>query len=71
MSVKNLSKPVICPVCQASKKWGEMVKHVAYAGDHAHEQWRQTHGFPATIPFGTLREYEPSLRIAVVREFSQ
>jgi len=71
MPVKNLRKPSICPLCQQRKPWGDMVKHVAYAGDPAHEQWRISHGFPARVAFGSLRKHEPALRIAVVSEFLQ
>ena len=71
MPVKNLSKPITRPLYQTSKKWGEMVKHVAYTGDLAHEQWRKSHGFPAEITFGTLKKHEPSLRITIVGEFPQ
>ncbi len=69
--MKNLSKPFTCPICQQRKPWGHMVKHVAYAGDQKHEQWRLSHNFPATIIFGHLKRYEPSLRMAVVGEFDQ
>jgi hypothetical protein len=71
MPVKNLSKPLICPICQQRKPWGNMVKHVAYAGDPGHKQWRISHNFPDTITFGHLKKYEPSLRLAVVSEFLQ
>lgn len=71
MPAKNLSKPFECPLCQASRKWGEMVKHVAYSSDLAHQEWRTAHGFPAAIPFGSLKEHESRLRIAVVSEFAQ
>ncbi|MBA7582058.1 hypothetical protein ES708_23978 [subsurface metagenome] len=69
--MKNLSKPFTCPICQKSKPWGHMVKHVAYAGDPKHEQWRLSNDLPAIIPFGYLKRYEPSLRLAVVGEFDQ
>jgi hypothetical protein len=36
-----------------------MVKHVAYAGDSEHEQWRVSHSFPAEIAFTRLKEHEP------------
>lgn len=71
MSVKNLSKPLTCPICQQRKPWGDMVKHVAYAGDSRHKQWRMSHNFPAIITFGYLNRYEPGLRLAVVSEFPQ
>jgi hypothetical protein len=71
MPAKNLSKPVTCPVCQTSEKWGEMAKHVAYKGDLGHKQWRVAHRFPASIDFGTLKRYEPKLRFAIVKEFPQ
>lgn len=71
MPAKNLSKYFICPLCQQSKPWGDMVKHVAYDGDLEHEQWRISHGFPSRIALGTLKKYEPRLRIAVVKEFPQ
>jgi hypothetical protein len=67
----NLSKPFTCPICQQYKPWGDMVKHIAYAGDPEHRQWRIKHDFPADIPFGGLKKYEPQLRISVVSEFSQ
>lgn len=69
--VKNLSKHFTCPMCQQCKPWGDMVKHVAYVGDSEHKQWRVNNGFPATITFGSLKKYEPGLRIAVVKEFPQ
>jgi len=47
------------------------VKHVAYAGDSEHEQWRICHDFPARIAFGGLKKYELGLRIAVIGEFLQ
>lgn len=47
MPVKNLSKPFTCPICQQRKPWGDIVKHVAYAGDAKHKQWRMSHDFPA------------------------
>ena len=71
MRVKNLSKPFVCPLCHQRKPWGDMVKHVAYAGDLPHERWRISHGFPARVAFGHLGKHEPALRIAVVREFLQ
>jgi hypothetical protein len=71
MPAKNLSKPFTCPLCHQRKPWGDMVKHVAYAGDLEHERWRISHGFPARIAFGSLKKYEPGLRIAVVSEFPQ
>jgi hypothetical protein len=71
MPVKNLSKPFTCLICQQRKPWGDMVKHVGYAGDSEHEQWRINHGFPARIAFGSLKKHEPALRIAVVSEFPQ
>jgi hypothetical protein len=67
--VKNLSEPVTCPLCHVSKKWGEMVKHVAYKGDAQHERWRIGHRLSAVTAFGTLKRYEPLLRIAIVKEF--
>ena len=71
MSKKNLGRPFTCPMCNTQKPWGDMVKHVAYAGDPQHEQWRIVHDFPARIAFGNLSTYEPKLRIAVVSEFPQ
>ena len=71
MPKKNLSKPFSCPLCHETKSWGDIVKHIAYSGDLKHEQWRLGHGFPSTIPFGSLNEYEPRLRIAVVSDFPQ
>jgi hypothetical protein len=71
MPVKNLSKHFACPMCLKCKPWGDMVKHVAYASDLKHEQWRLSHGFPARIDFGGLKKYEPGLRITVVKEFPQ
>ena len=68
---KNLSKLFTCPLCGESKKWGEMVKHVAYKGDSAHERWRKAQGLPASIDFGSLKKYEPIIRIGVIREFPQ
>ena len=67
----NLSKHFICTICDQTGPWGDLVKHVAYAGDTEHEQWRISHGFPAKIAFGTVNKYEPMLRIAVVSEFHQ
>lgn len=71
MPVKNRSKPFTCPICQTSKKWGEMVKHIAYAGNVRHQNWRETHGFPTEIEFDTMKKYEPLLRITVFKEFLQ
>jgi hypothetical protein len=71
MPIKNLSKQLTCPVCRVNKKWGEMVKHIAYSGDPAHEKWRVEHKLPKDIVFGHLNEFEPSIRLAVVKEFSQ
>ena len=71
MPVKNLSKPFTCPLCWQRKPWGDMVKHIAYAGDSEHRQWRMSHNFPSKIAFGSLKKYEPRLRIAVVKEFPQ
>lgn len=57
MTVKNLSKPFTCLVCQKRKPWRDLVKHVAYAGDSEHKQWRISHGFPANIAFGIFQFY--------------
>jgi hypothetical protein len=67
----KLSKPLSCPVCRKQKPWGEMVKHIAYSGDLEHQQWRIDHAFPAIIAFGSLKKYEPKLRIEVVKEFPE
>lgn len=71
MPKKNLSIYFICPLCQASKSRGEMVKHIAYTGDPEHQQWRMSHGFPENIAFGHHNKYEPQLRIAIVSSFTQ
>ena len=71
MEKKNLSKPFTCPVCPKVKKWGELVKHVAYSGDSKHEQWRIAHHLPGKVPFGTHNKCEPVLRIAVVKNGKQ
>ena len=68
---KNLSKPFTCLLCQQRKPWGDMVKHVAYAGDSEHEQWRISHGLPASIAFGSPQKYERGLRNAIVSDFPQ
>ena len=71
MAKKNLSKLFRCRLCQQTKPAGDTVKHVAYAGDSKHEQWRLGHGLPSVIPLGSLNQYEPKLRIAVASDFPQ
>ena len=71
MKTKNLKKEFICPACKSELTWGNMVKHIAYEGDSAHERLRIENDLPAVISFGHVSKQEPSVRLLVVGRFSQ